>query len=124
MAGFVVDTIRRTVSEAVEVGRQVGGRAAATAGPRIVSTVEAVRSRLTGPHPKPPTAPTPRVEQPPPAKAPAAKASRPPAGPSPATVAKNVAKHDPASDPVIPKRKPAKKSVPGAKLPAPKNSAT
>src|SRR5918996_1542726 len=113
MAGSVVDTIRRTVSGAVKVGRRVGGRAVATAGPTIVRSVEAVRSRLTAPHPKPPTSPTPREELPeqPPPRA---------AGPNPATVAKNIARHDPASDPVIPKRKPVKRSVPGARLPAPK----
>ena len=38
--------------------------------------------------------------------------------PNPATVAKNIAKHDPASEPVLPKRAPAKRSAPGAKLPA------
>ena len=93
----------------------MGGRAATTAGPKFVSTVEAVRSRLTGPHPKPPTAPTPEDELPGPSR-------RQSDAPNPATVAKNIAKHDPATEPVIPKRKPVKRSAPGAKLPAPKRA--
>jgi len=114
MSGSVVDAFVKTVTGAVRVGKDVGGRAVESAGPRLVTTVEAVRSRLTGPHPKPRTAPTPE--------------SRLPGGrlandvPSPAEVAKNIAKHDPATDPVIPEPKPVKRSAPGAKLPAPKRA--
>jgi len=114
MSGSVVDAFVKTVTGAVRVGKGVGGRAVETAGPRLVTTVEAVRSRLTGPHPKPRTEPTPE--------------SRLPGGqpahdvPSPAEVAKNIAKHDPSTDPVIPESRPAKRSVPGAKLPAPKRA--
>jgi hypothetical protein len=112
MAGSVVDAFVKTVTGAVKVGRDVGGRAAETAGPHIVSTVEAVRSRLTGPHPKPATEPTPE-----------SRLTQADHGvPTPAEVAKNIAKHDPATDPVIPEPKPVKKSVPGAKLPAPKKA--
>ncbi len=114
MSGSVVDAFIKSVTGVVRVGKDVGGRAAETAGPRIVSTVEAVRSRLTGPHPKPAPAPTPEERLP--------KPKRQPAAPNPATVAKNIAKHDPATDPVIPERKPVKRSVPGAKLPAPKRA--
>jgi hypothetical protein len=102
----------KSVTGAVRIGRDMGGRAATTAGPKFVSTVEAVRSRLTGPHPKPPTAPTPESELP----APDGDV------PTPATVAKNIAKHDPATEPVVPQRKPVKRSAPGAKLPAPKRA--
>ena len=56
MAGSVVDAFFKTVTGVVRVGKDVGGRAVETAGPRIVSSVEAVRSRFTGPHPKPATA--------------------------------------------------------------------
>jgi hypothetical protein len=133
MAGSVVDAFVKTVTGAVKVGRDVGGRAAGSAGPRLVSTVEAVRSRLTGPHPSPATEPTPESRLPKPSAKPSAKAAkvskadkRPgtqAAGvPTPAEVAKNIAPHDPATDPVIPKPKPARKSAPGAKLPAPKKS--
>ena len=111
MSGSVVDSFMKSVTGAVRIGRDMGGRAATTAGPKFVNTVEAVRSRLTGPHPKPATAPTPVSELPAPAVDDV---------PTPATVAKNIAKHDPAADPVIPQRKPAKRSAPGAKLPAPK----
>jgi hypothetical protein len=114
MAGSVVDAFFKTVTGVVRVGKDVSGRAAETAGPRIVSTVEAVRSRLTGPHPKPATRPTPEERLPQPARS--------PEGPTPASIAKNVAKHDPATEPVIPKRKPAKRSAPGDKLPAPKRA--
>ena len=114
MAGSVVDAFMKTVNGAVRVGKDVGGRAAETAGPRIVSTVEAVRSRLTGPHPKPATSPTPEERLP--------RSGGRSAGPTPGTVAKNIAKHDPATDPVIPERKPTKRSAPGAKLPAPKRA--
>ena len=114
MAGSVVDAFFKTVTGVVRVGKDVGGRAVETAGPRIVSSVEAVRSRLTGPHPKPATRPTPEERLP--------KPDRSSAGPTPATVAKNIAKHDPATEPVIPERKPVKRSVPGAKLPAPKRA--
>ena len=110
MSGSVVDSFMKSVTGAVRIGRDMGGRAATTAGPAFVSTVEAVRSRLTGPHPKPPTSPTPDSELPDSAAD----------VPTPATVAKNIAKHDPATEPTIPKRKPAKRSAPGAKLPAPK----
>ncbi|HWM75706.1 MAG TPA: hypothetical protein VNQ53_18295 [Nocardioides sp.] len=114
MSGSVVDAFVKSVTGVVRVGKDVGGRAVETAGPRIVSTVEAMRSRLTGPHPKPATAPTPEKRLPHP--------KRQQGGPNPATVAKNIAKHDPATEPVIPKRKPVKPSVPGAKLPAPKRA--
>jgi len=112
MAGSVVDAFFKRVTGVVRVGKDVGGRAVETAGPRIVSSVEAVRSRLTGPHPKPATRPTPEERLPTP--------RRSQSGPTPASVAKNIAKHDPATEPVIPERKPVKRSVPGAKLPAPK----
>jgi len=114
MSGSVVDVFVKSITGAVRVGKDVGGRAVETAGPRIVSTVEAVRSRLTGPHPKPPPAPAPEGRQP--------RTERQPSGPTPASVAKNIAKHDPATDPVIPEPKPVKRSVPGAKLPAPKRA--
>jgi len=114
MSGSVVDAFVKSVTGVVRVGKDVGGRAVETAGPRIVNTVEAVRSRLTGPHPKPATAPTPEERLPQP--------KRQRGGPNPATVAKNIAKHDPATEPVIQKRKPVKRSVPGAKLPAPKRA--
>jgi hypothetical protein len=112
MSGSVVDSFMKSVTGAVRIGRDMGGRAATSAGPKFVSTVEAVRSRLTGPHPKPPTQRTPESELPRPADD----------VPTPATVAKNIAKHDPATEPVIPKRKPVKRSAPGAKLPAPKRA--
>jgi hypothetical protein len=112
MAGSVVDAFVKTVTGAVRVSKGVGGRAVETAGPRLVTTVEAVRSRLTGPHPKPATSPTPEERLPQPG----------PDVPTPAEVAKNIAKHDPATDPVIPERKPTKRSAPGAKLPAPKRA--
>ncbi len=112
MSGSVVDSFMKSVTGAVRIGRDMGGRAASTAGPALVGTVEAVRSRLTGPHPKPATSPTPEDELP------GHKAEVP----TPAEVAKNIAKHDPATDPVIPKPKPAKRSAPGAKLPAPKRA--
>ncbi len=64
MAGSVVDAFFKTVTGVVRVGKDVGGRAVETAGPRIVSSVEAVRSRLTGPHPKPATRPTPEERAP------------------------------------------------------------
>ncbi|HET9423357.1 MAG TPA: hypothetical protein VFO49_19625 [Nocardioides sp.] len=114
MSGSVVDAFIKSVTGAVRVGKDVGGRAVETAGPRIVSTVEAVRSRLTGPHPKPATTPTPEERRP--------RPEDKHAGPTPADVAKNIAKHDPATDPVIPEPKPVKRSVPGAKLPAPKRA--
>ena len=114
MAGSVVDAFFKTVTGVVRVGKDVGGRAVETAGPRIVSSVEAVRSRFTGPHPQPATSPTPEERLP--------KPKRSPAGPTPASVAKNIAKHDPATEPVIPERKPVQRSVPGAKLPAPKRA--
>jgi len=114
MSGSVVDSFMKSVTGAVRIGRDVGGRAVETAGPRLVSTVEAVRSRLTGPHPKPATSPTPDEQLP------GSGAST--SSPTPATVAKNIAKHDPATEPEIPKRKPVKRSVPGAKLPAPKRA--
>jgi hypothetical protein len=110
MDGFVMHTFRKTVSGAVGAGRQVGGRAVSTAGPRIVSAVDAVRTRFTGPHT---IAPGPRIPAEP--RQPATPAG--PTSPSPASVAKNIAPHDPATDPVIPKRKPVKRAVPGAKLP-------
>lgn len=115
MSGSVVDAFMKSVTGAVKIGRDMGGKATSTAGPALVGTVEAVRSRLTGPHPKPATAPTPEDELP---------GSAAPAGevPTPAEVAKNIAKHDPDTDPVIPKRKPVKRSAPGAKLPAPKRA--
>jgi hypothetical protein len=102
MSGSVVDAFVKSITGAVRVGKDVGGRAVETARPRIVSTVDAVRSRLTRPHPGPPKAT--------------------PTGPTPASVARNIAKHDPATDPVIPEPKPVKRSVPGAKLPAPKRA--
>ena len=115
MSGSVVDSFMKSVTGAVRIGRDMGGRAATTAGPKFVSTVEAVRSRLTGPHPKPATSPTPEDELP-------DAAGRPSDPPNPATVAKNIAKHDPATEPVIPQRKPVKRSTPGDKLPAPKRA--
>jgi hypothetical protein len=117
MAGFVMDTLRKTVSGAVVAGREWGGRAVATAGPRIVSAVDAVRARFTGPHAVAPAPPIPTK----PESAPSPTQHEPRA-PSPASVAKNIAKHDPANDPVIPKRKPVKRSVPGARLPAHKKA--
>jgi hypothetical protein len=114
MAGSVVDAFVKSVTGAVRISKDVGGRAVETAGPRIVSTVEAVRSRLTGPHPKPATSQTPEERLP--------RPEGQPAGPTPASVAKNIAKHDPATEPVIPEPKPVKRSVPGAKLPAPKRA--
>ena len=131
MAGSVVDAFVKTVTGAVKVGRDVGGRAAGTAGPRLVSTVEAVRSRLTGPHPKPATEPTPESRLPKPDTGPtkADTKAKTRTGkdtgkgvPTPAEVATNIAQHDPATDPVIPEPKPVKKSVPGPKLPAPKKA--
>jgi hypothetical protein len=113
MAGFVKDTLRKAVSGAWVAGRQVGGRAAATAGPRIVSAVDAVRTRFTGPHAVAPAPPIPTKPQSAPSSA-----QHEVRAPNPASVAKNIAKHDPANDPVIPKRKPVKRSVPGARLPA------
>ena len=113
MTGFVIETLRKTVSGAVGAGRQAGGRAVATAGPRIVHAVDAVRTRFTGPHA---VAPAPRV----PTEAEAARTHARPSAPTPASVAKNIAKHDPAKDPVIPKPRPVRRSVPGAKLPAPR----
>ena len=115
MSGSVVDAFMKNVTGAVKIGRDMGGKAVSTAGPALVGTVEAVRSRLTGPHPKPATSPTPEDELP----EPAGRASD---APNPATVAKNIAKHDPATEPVVPKRKPVKRSAPGAKLPAPKRA--
>jgi hypothetical protein len=112
MAGFVMDTIRKTVSGALVAGRQAGGRAMATAGPRIVKAVDAVRTRFTGPHAVAPAPPIPTQQESP--VSPAQQEVHPP---TPASVAKNIAKHDPANDPVIPKRKPVKRSAPGAKLP-------
>jgi len=126
MAGFVIDTLRKTVSGAVGAGRQAGGRAVATAGPRIVDAVAAVRTRFSGPHA---IAPAPRI----PTEAETARSPRPEspaphrreqATPTPASVARNIAKHDPANDPVIPKRKPVRLSAPGAKLPARRAPAT
>ena len=114
MSGSVVDAFVKSVTGAVRVGKDVGSRAVETARPRIVSTVESVRNRLSGPHPKPPTARPPEERQP--------RPERRPPGPTPASVAKNIAKHDPATDPVIPEPKPVKRSVPGAKLPAPKRA--
>ena len=114
MSGSVVDAFVKSVTGAVRVGKDMSGRAVESAGPRIVSTVEAVRSRLTAPHPKPATAPTPEERLP----RPEGRST----GPTPASVAKNIAKHDPATDPVIPEPKPAIRSVPGAKLPAPKRA--
>jgi hypothetical protein len=118
MAGIVIDTLRKTLSGAVGAGRQVGGRAVASAGPRIVDAVDSVRARFTGPHA---VAPAPRV----PTEAEAARATHrhDPSTPTPASVAGRIARHDPATDPVIPKRKPVKRSVPGAKLPPPRASA-
>jgi hypothetical protein len=112
MSGSVVDSFVKSVTGAVRIGRDMGGRAATTAGPKFVRSVEAVRSRLTSPHPKPPTQRTPDSELPTP----------PVDVPTPASVAKNIAKHDPANEPVIPQRKPVKRSAPGAKLPAPKRA--
>jgi hypothetical protein len=114
MSGSVVDVFVKSITGAVRVGKDVGGRAVETARPRIVSTVEAVRSRLKGPQTTTPTAPTPEERRP--------RSERRPAGPTPASVAKNIAKHDPSTDPVIPEPKPVKRSVPGAKLPAPKRA--
>jgi hypothetical protein len=111
MTGWAIDTIRKTVSGTVGMGRQVGGRAAKAAGPRIVRAVEAVRTRFTGPHA---VAPAPRIPE---TESPATPVRHEAGAPTPASVAKNIAKHDPANDPVIPKRKPVKRSVPGAKLP-------
>ena len=117
MAGIVIGTLRKTVSGAVGAGRQVGGRAVASAGPRIVHAVDSVRTRFTRP---PAVAPAPRV----PTEAEAARVTQrhEPSTPTPASVAGRIAKHDPATDPVIPKRKPVKRSAPGAKLPAPRAS--
>ena len=115
MTRFVIDTLRKTVSGAVVAGRQAGGRAVATAGPRIVSAVDAVRTRFTGPHA---VAPAPAVPTEPEPADTRARAS----APSPASIAKNVAKHDPATEPVIPKQRPVRRSVPGAKLPAPRTT--
>ncbi len=53
MSGSVVDVFFKTVTGVVRVGKDVGGRAVETAGPQDRQHVEAVRSRLTGPHPKP-----------------------------------------------------------------------
>ena len=89
MSGSVVDSFMKSVTGAVRIGRDMGGRAATTAGPAFVGTVEAVRSRLTGPHPKPATSPTPEAS---------CRTPRP-RYPTPATVAKNIAKHDPATEP-------------------------
>jgi hypothetical protein len=114
MSGSVVDAFVKSITGAVRVGKDVGGRAVETARPRIVSTVDAVRSRLTRPHPGPPKATPPEERQP--------RTERRPTGPTPASVARNIAKHDPATDPVIPEPKPVKRSVPGAKLPAPKRA--
>jgi hypothetical protein len=110
MAGFVIDNLRKTVSGAVGAGRQAGRRAVAAGGPRIVDAVDAVRTRFTGPHAVAPAPPVPTETG-------AATSHARPSAPTPASVAKNIAKHDPAKDPVIPRPKPVRRAAPGAKLP-------
>lgn len=117
----LVDKLKDTVVGAVHIARAAGQQVQSTAAPAVRQAARLVRSQVeqrragspsTQP-PEPPPAPAaPEADVPgPPTEAEPAKAA-----PTPAVVAKNIAPKKAAAKPAS-KRKPAKKAVPGAKLP-------
>lgn len=112
MAANALDRIKSAASGAVVLGTAVAARSARTAGPLVGKAIGAIKSRV-GDSSTPPTGTDPVTVTPPPAApGPRASVKPSPGTPTPAAVAKNIPPHPPA-----PKRKPAKKAVPGAKLP-------
>jgi hypothetical protein len=115
----LIDKLKDTVTGAVKVARTAGSQVQSTAAPAVRQTARLVRSQLDqrlgrppGPRPSASTPqPAPAVAD---APAPPVVKAEPPAAPTPAKVAKNIAPHRAAP---APKKRPAKKTAPGAKLP-------
>ena len=105
----------RGVSAGLRLGRGTADRAVRLVGPHVAKVADLVGSR--GRH-EAPTTTTTFTPSKPGGDSPAAR----PTGPSPASVASNIAPQRPTVKPVKPPVR--AKSVPGAKLPPPRPSAT
>jgi hypothetical protein len=121
--------LTRGVSTGLRLGRGTADRVVTVAGPPLGRLTDTLVSRLRRQEPSAPATFTPsrrseesqdsqEVRKPKEAAEPEPAA---PAGPTPSSVARNIAPQRPAAKPARP-RKP--KSVPGAKLPPPRPSAT
>jgi sRNA-binding protein len=115
--------LTRGVSTGLRLGRGTADRVVTVAGPPLGRLTDTLVSRLRRQEPSAPATFTPsrraqEVRGPNEAAEPASAA---PTGPTPSSVARNIAPQRPAAKPARP-RKP--KSVPGAKLPPPRPSAT
>ena len=131
MAKSSLDRHKDATTGAFALGRTVAGQLVRTAGPKVAETAGVVRSHLHRHRPaSAPAAPEARAPQAPPRTPPPAPAepqTRTGTGDTvtPADIARNIPKHPPTR-PATKKpaaRKPAKKAVPGAKLPAKKAAA-
>jgi hypothetical protein len=116
--------LTRGVSTGLRLGRGTADRVVTVAGPPLGRLTDTLVSRLRRHEPSAPATFTPsrraqEVRGPNDAAEQAAPAA--PTGPTPSSVARNIAPQRPAAKPARP-RKP--KSVPGAKLPPPRPSAT
>jgi hypothetical protein len=110
--------LTRGVSTGLRLGRGTADRVVTLAGPPLGRLSGKVVSRLRGPERRSPATFTPskRTDVAEPEPAPAPKS-----GPSPAAVARNIGPPRPTAKPARPARP---KSVPGAKLPPPRPSAS
>jgi hypothetical protein len=117
--------VGRGVSAGLRLGRGTADRALRVVGPQVARVAGLMTSR--GRRQEPPTTSTftPSKRPEPPVTTPVVdRAPEPvsPASPSPASVAHNIAPQRPTATPPKPQVKP--KSVPGAKLPPPRPSAS
>jgi|EndMetStandDraft_7_1072992.scaffolds.fasta_scaffold1059934_2 23S rRNA pseudouridine2605 synthase len=113
--------LNRGVTTSLRLGRGTADRVVSVAGPRLGRLTDQVMARVRRTEPAATTTFTPSkrpAESAP--EAPPAPAPRS-AGPSPASVARNIAPQRPTAKPV---RAAKPKSVPGAKLPPPRPSAS
>lgn len=118
----LIDKLKESVTGVVKVAWSAGQQVQSTAAPVVKQTVQALRSQVdqrlggsTAPQPEPPAPPAPPNTS----AAPVADdpAEAPPAAPTPKAVAKNISPKPEQAATVAPRKPPAKKSAPGAKLP-------
>ncbi len=109
--------LNRGVSTGLRLGRGTADRVVRLAGPRLGKVAGTVIARVRRPEPPSPTTFTPSKRPATPGQEPTVTKD---AGPSPASVARNIGPPRPVAAPA--RKRPATKSVPGAKLPPPRPS--